>query len=142
MARPCMSRRIEQGFVPRTFKPLGVPMRELDLVTLSIDGMEALRLADVEGLYHEEAAARMGVSRATFGRILEQARRAVAEAIVTGKALAVDGGTVSERPRLAFGCPVHGHRRRRGRRCCCAGPWEEGAPIPPEISEPPKGDNR
>lgn len=57
---------------------------------LTLPELEALRLADLEGLYQEEAARRMGVSRATFGRILEGARRKVAEALVTGKGLEVE----------------------------------------------------
>jgi predicted DNA-binding protein (UPF0251 family) len=57
---------------------------------LGLDEMEALRLADLEGLYHENAADRMKVSRATFGRILESARKKVARALLEGKALKID----------------------------------------------------
>jgi hypothetical protein len=62
---------------------------------LSVDEFEALRLADLEGLYHDGAAERMGISRATFGRIVEAARRKVAEALVRGKALKIGGGVVA-----------------------------------------------
>ena len=62
----------------------------LEEVYLRMDELEAIRLADYEGLYHEEAAAKMQVSRATFGRILEEARRKVAEAIIQGKALHIE----------------------------------------------------
>lgn len=55
-----------------------------------MDEVEALRLADYEGLYHEKAARKMKISRATFGRILDQARRKVAEAILKGKALRIE----------------------------------------------------
>jgi predicted DNA-binding protein (UPF0251 family) len=55
-----------------------------------MDELEALRLADVEGLYQEEAARQMNVSRATFGRIVEEAHRKVADAILHGKALRID----------------------------------------------------
>ena len=72
------------------FKPRGVPFIRLDEVSLSLDELEAIRLADLEGLYHEQAAGRMDVSRATFGRILGAARRKVAEAIVNGKALRIE----------------------------------------------------
>jgi predicted DNA-binding protein (UPF0251 family) len=94
------------------FKPQGVPLRELEEVGLTLDGLEALRLADVEGLYHDAAAERMGVSRPTFGRILSQARRAVAQAITEGKALRIEGGAVEQAAagrRPGFG--------RKGRRC-------------------------
>ena len=58
--------------------------------------MEALRLADYESLYHEEAAKQMNISRATFGRILDQARHKVAEAILGGKALKIEAPNPSE----------------------------------------------
>lgn len=77
-----------------TFKPAGVPARNLEHVTLRFDQAEAIRLADLEGLYQEAAALRMGVSRPTFGRILESARRVVADAIINGKFLRIDGGEV------------------------------------------------
>lgn len=76
----------------RLFKPAGVPGSALDRILLSLDEFEALRLADYEGLYHEAAALRMGVSRQTFGRILEGARRKVADVLVNGRALLISGG--------------------------------------------------
>jgi predicted DNA-binding protein (UPF0251 family) len=74
------------------FKPRGIPMIELQEVRLTIDELEALRLADVKGLSHEQAGKEMGVSRATFGRIVEAARRIVADALINGKAINVTGG--------------------------------------------------
>jgi predicted DNA-binding protein (UPF0251 family)/predicted Fe-Mo cluster-binding NifX family protein len=74
------------------FKPRGVPMRELAEVYLALDGFEAIRLADLEGLNHEEAAGRMNVSRQTFGRILSTARNTVAKALVGGLALRIHSG--------------------------------------------------
>ncbi len=62
----------------------------LEEVSLRMDEMEAIRLADYEGLYHQEAASKMKISRATFGRVLEEARRKVAEAILQGKALKIE----------------------------------------------------
>jgi uncharacterized protein len=72
------------------FKPRGIPLMGLQEVRLAPDEMESIRLADLEGMYHEDAAQEMGISRATFGRILEGARRKVAEAIVQGKALRIE----------------------------------------------------
>lgn len=69
------------------FKPRGIPLVQLDEVVLNLDELEAIRLADYEGLYHEQAAEKMNISRPTFGRILGEARRKVAEVIVEGKAL-------------------------------------------------------
>lgn len=65
-------------------------MRDLEEVSLAADEMEALRLADFEGMYHEEAAQRMGVSRQTFDRIIRRARRKVSEALVHGRALRIE----------------------------------------------------
>jgi len=62
----------------------------LEEVSLRMDELEAIRLADYQGLYHEEAAAKMEISRATFGRVLNEARRKVAEAILQGKALKIE----------------------------------------------------
>jgi predicted DNA-binding protein (UPF0251 family)/predicted Fe-Mo cluster-binding NifX family protein len=71
------------------FKPRGVPMRELTEAYLPLDGFEAIRLADLEELSHEEAAQRMHISRQTFGRILSAARTTVAKALVGGLALCI-----------------------------------------------------
>jgi predicted DNA-binding protein (UPF0251 family)/predicted Fe-Mo cluster-binding NifX family protein len=87
------------------FKPAGIQTREVVEVVMSLDEFEAIRLADREGLYQEEAARRMGVSRTTFGRILESARRKVAEFLSGGRCLRVEGGHVhpadAEPPRAA-----------------------------------------
>ena len=79
-------------------------MSQLEEVELSLDELEALRLADLEGLYQEEAAARMGVSRPTFARIVEAARRKVASALVRGLALKIGGGTVAFVGQRSFRC--------------------------------------
>ena len=87
MPRPRKCRRIEGCPKSCFFKPQGVPMQELAEVYLTMDGFEALRLADYEGLTTGEGAERMHVSRHTFGRTLAEARRAVARALVDGLAL-------------------------------------------------------
>lgn len=71
------------------FKPAGIPVRSLEEILLEQDELEALRLADLEGLYHEEAASRMGVSRQTFGRIISSARQKSSDALVNGKAIRI-----------------------------------------------------
>jgi predicted DNA-binding protein (UPF0251 family) len=91
------------------FKPRGVPLANLSEVALSVDELEALRLADLEGLYQDGAAAQMGVSRATFGRIVEAARRKVAEALVHGKALRIEGGSVAWTESRLFRCEACRH---------------------------------
>lgn len=95
MPRPRRCRWIENLPSVTYFKPRGIPTAMLDEVVLSVDEFEALRLADRDGLYQEEAAARMGISRQTFGRIVESAHRKVAEALVEGKALRIEGGAVN-----------------------------------------------
>ncbi len=110
MPRPHCRRFVEDGPVAAVFKPAGIPAHALATVSMTLDEFEALRLADLEGLYQEAAAARMGVSRATLGRILESARRKVAEALVMGRALHIAGGPVVSQPR-GPGCA------HRGRRC-------------------------
>ena len=94
MPRPCCLRRI--GFRPCAdfFKPAGIPVHALELVTLALDEVEALRLADLNGLYQEQAAEQMKISRATFARIVEEARKKVADALIHGKALRLEGGAV------------------------------------------------
>ncbi len=74
------------------FKPRSVPLSALEEVLLSVEELEALRLAHRESLYQQDAAARMGVSRATFGRVLDAAHRKVTKALVEGCALRIEGG--------------------------------------------------
>ena len=110
MSRPPCCRRV-QGTPPAgVFKPVGVPLRDLVRAVLTLDEFEALRLADFEGLYQEEAADRMGVSRPTFGRVVESARRKVADALVNAKALVIAGGTVELAGIDEAACPSC-HRR-------------------------------
>lgn len=92
MVRPRKCRRVGAAPDVTYFKPRGVPLSELNEVHLSVDGYEALRLADLQGLKHEDAAAQMQVSRQTFGRVLSQARQTVADALVSGFALRIRGG--------------------------------------------------
>ena len=92
MARPRNCRRV--GSMPQSdyFKPRGIPLSMLEEVVLTVDEFEAVRLADFEGLYQEQAAGKMRVSRPTFARIVESAHKKVAEALVQGKALKIEGG--------------------------------------------------
>ncbi|OXS29709.1 MAG: DNA-binding protein [Desulfovibrio sp. MES5] len=92
MPRPSHCRRVSALPKASYFKPKGIPLSDLDERILPLDGLEALRLADYEGRNMDEAAARMGVSRHTFGRLLRRARHCVAEALVDGLALRIEGG--------------------------------------------------
>jgi len=93
VARPPKWRHVE--FIPDItyFKPAGVPLRQLDEVVLTVEELEALRLKDLEGLEQEPCAERMNISRPTFVRIINSARMKVAEALVKGKAIKIEGGT-------------------------------------------------
>jgi uncharacterized protein len=110
MPRPvkprCVRGKPPHGF----FKPQGIPLRLLETVSLTVEELEALRLADIEELYHEDAAERMEVSRPTFHRVLKEARRKVASALVEGKALEIEGGNyiLSGETRI-FECVECGH---------------------------------
>lgn len=92
MARPKKHRIVAFNPEISCFKPRGIPMRDLLEVRLTVDEREAIRLADFMGISHEEAGKRMDVSRATFGRIVQKARQVVADALINGKAIKVEGG--------------------------------------------------
>ena len=104
MARPRQCRRVSQLPESNYFKPRGIPLSELEEVVLTVDEFEAIRLADLEGTYQEQAAQKMNVSRQTFGRIIDSARKKVAEALVQGKALRIEGGTFRVDATRKFEC--------------------------------------
>jgi predicted DNA-binding protein (UPF0251 family) len=103
----------------RGFRPIGRPACAVSWVSIGRDELEAIRLADREGLYQEAAAERMGVSRQTFARILARARALIAESLIEGKALLVQPGAAVDGPAAPMTCPVHSGARRRGRECRC-----------------------
>jgi predicted DNA-binding protein (UPF0251 family) len=92
--RPFCHRRVSGQPAAPLFKPAGIPRTELDEVVMTLDEFEALRLADLEQFYQERAAEQMSVSRPTFSRILESAHLKVADALVHGKALRIEGGPI------------------------------------------------
>ncbi len=95
MVRPRKNRVVE--FEPNItyFKPTGIPLKELDEVQLSIEELEALRLEFLEKNKYSDSAKKMKVSRATFSRILHSAGKKLAEALVNGKAIRIEGGSYS-----------------------------------------------
>lgn len=109
LARPSFCRRVAREPHVKLFKPQGIPMRELQYVTLAVDELEALRLADLDSLYHDEAAVKMGISRQTFGRIIATARKKVTGALVEGNALAICGGNFTMKDSRSFLCHACGH---------------------------------
>jgi len=114
MPRPRNCRRI--GCMPQAnyYKPRGIPLSALQHINLTYDELEAIRLADLEGLYQEKAAEKMNISRQTFGRIIESAHKKIADALVNGKAMSIDGGTIELDNSTGTEGPPH-FQRGRGR---------------------------
>ena len=98
MTRPCKCRRVSGQPRSFLFKPCGVPFHELHETCLTLDELEAIRLADLEELYQEDAALRMGVSRQTFGNIIHSAHGKIADALMNAKSLKIGGGVVQIDP--------------------------------------------
>lgn len=90
MPRPRKARRICCNPSVYYFKPRGIPVYELEETVLSHDELESLRLADYLGYSQEQAAGEMLISRATFGRIIESARKKVSDGILNGKAIRIE----------------------------------------------------
>jgi predicted DNA-binding protein (UPF0251 family) len=91
--------------IVEAFGPLPPSAREPGEVVVTLDEFEAVRLADLEELYQERAAEKMGVSRPTFSRIIDSAHRKIAEALVSGKGLRIEGGSVRMEQSGSSLCP-------------------------------------
>lgn len=105
--RPRRCRRV--GFVPQVtyFKPAGIPLRILKEISLSLEEAESIRLKDLEGLEQEECASKMNISRTTFQRVLGSARQKIADSLLNGKAIRIEGGNFEIAARR-FSC-IEGH---------------------------------
>lgn len=116
--RPKCPRRVE--FTPDItyFKPRGMPLSDLEVVSLTIEELETIRLVDLEGLRQEDAAVRMGISRRAFWEDLKAARMKIALALSTGKAIEIKGGnyihTENTEDIGATGCPGKPRFRKNG----------------------------
>lgn len=108
MARPeklrCVAQLPSVGF----FKPAGISANALQGVQLTLEELESIRLRDLEELEQEECAQQMRISRPTFHRILESARKKLADALINGKAIQIEGGNF-ELPERRFRCGNDGH---------------------------------
>lgn len=89
MARPCLCRKVRFNPNITYFKPRGVPLRCLEVVELTIEEMEALRLKNINCLEQIEAAKKMNTSQSTFQRILSSAYKKISEALINGKAIKI-----------------------------------------------------
>jgi predicted DNA-binding protein (UPF0251 family) len=124
MPRPMKWRRIAHMPQFTYFKPVGIPLRELNEVVISVDEMEAIRLKDIEGLEQEQGAVKMNISRPTFQRMLISARGKVADALINGKAIRIEGGSF-DLARRRFRCGVDGYEWEV--------PFEEISPERPPV---------
>jgi uncharacterized protein len=108
MTRPKNDRRV--NFLPLVtyFKPQGIPVSYLEVITLSVDELEALRIADGEEIEQKIAAQKMDISQSTFQRILAVARKKVALALIEGKAIKIEGGKfkVAKKLERRFKCEI------------------------------------
>ncbi|MBW2201624.1 MAG: DUF134 domain-containing protein [Deltaproteobacteria bacterium] len=107
MPRPKKPRFVSGYPAIAAFVPHGVAVT--GEIFMSVEELESIRLSDFEHLDQETASDMMEVSRHTYGRILAAARSIVAEALVTGKALKIEGGAYEFRG-------MGRRRRRRGGR--------------------------
>ena len=122
MGRRHLWRRV--SYVPQVkyFKPSGLPLASLKEVRLLMEEAESIRLKDLEGLEQQECAEKMNVSRPTFSRVLDSARQKIADALLNGKAIRIEGGNF-EMARRSFRC-ISGHE------------WE--VPFESLITAPPE----
>jgi len=113
MGRQKKPRYCQEFFGFNLFKPSGIPLSQTEIVEVALDELEAMRLCDFEGHDQEKAAQEMGVSRGTIQRLLYAGRRKLVDAVMHGKALAVQ-----ESPHVVIRRPGprrHGPGRGRGR---------------------------
>jgi len=109
MSRPFKCRQIGCEPGVNCFKPRGIPLTELQEVVLTVDEFEAVRLADLEGLYQQAAAQKMKISRQTFGNIIRGAHGKIADAIINGKAIKIEGGVYTRTEKRTFICEECSH---------------------------------
>ena len=103
MARKQKNRIVKQPPLYGDFKPTGIAARYLPEIELTLDEYEALRLSDYEGMSQEEASLEMSISRPTFTRLIEKARRKIVDFIINGKKLKIIGGNIHFRNNI-FKC--------------------------------------
>lgn len=117
MSRPTKLRKVCSLPEENRFGPLGASSGQRERIIMEIDEYEAVRLIDLEGFTQEECAEQMNISRATVQRIYMKARRKLAESLVNGKVLIIEGGEYQLCDNLGDSCGRGCNRnRRRGRR--------------------------
>jgi predicted DNA-binding protein (UPF0251 family) len=89
MSRPRKRRNCRELSADTVFKPRSIPLKDLELVRMALDELEAMRLCDLEYLDQEDAGRKMGISRGTIFRLLKSGRAKLLEAITENKALVI-----------------------------------------------------
>jgi len=108
MPRPQNNRIVKTPPLYKSFKPVGLRSKSLSISSFSLDEFEAIRLADYIGLQHEAAAVEMEISRPTFTRLIDKARKKMAKFIIEGQVLNIEGGKIHFRQNI-FRCLTCGH---------------------------------
>jgi predicted DNA-binding protein (UPF0251 family) len=108
MPRPKKDRIVQTPPFFTVFKPAGIESKLLKQTNLTLDEYEAFRLADYIGLSHNEAAEEMEISRSTFTRLIEKARKKISNFIIQGNLLTIEGGNIHFRKNL-IKCLSCGH---------------------------------
>lgn len=126
MVRPRIRRRVRFKPEATYFKPAGVRMVDLEEIVVTVDEMESLRLKDLLGLDQSSAAKKMNISQPTFHRLVLGARKKVADALVNGKAIRIEGGNYKMITGKGFGgiamncvCPKCGYKMPKQRAVPC-----------------------
>ena len=120
MARPKISRRVRAEPNVTYFKPAGVRLTDLEESVLTVDEFEAVRLSDLEGLNQEDCAKRMRISQPTFHRLIVSARKKIADSVVNGKAIKIEGGNYKLVRRMGdCFCQSCGYKKRKIRGVPC-----------------------
>lgn len=122
MGRRRMWRKVSSLPQVNYIKPAGIPLASLEEVNLLVEEAEAIRLKDLTGLEQGDCAQKMSISRTTFSRILDSARQKVADAILNGKAIRIEGGNFE----MAI----------RRFRCLSGHEWD--VPFETMVSDPPE----
>ena len=92
MPRPRLTRKVFSEPEVTYFKPAGIRMAGLKEITLKVEEFEAIRLKDLEEMEQEKAAEKMNISQPTFHRLITLARKKIADSLVNGKAIRIEGG--------------------------------------------------
>jgi uncharacterized protein len=109
LSRKKVDRIISKPPLFTSFKPSGVPLRDVETITITLDELEAIKLADYRGLEHSESALEMGISRSTFSRLVMGARKKIAQFIIEGRELSIHGGDIHFTNNI-YHCDSCGHR--------------------------------